>query len=36
VLQHVAALWAYNVRLLEIDAVTDDTLKTHDAEAPKA
>jgi spore cortex formation protein SpoVR/YcgB (stage V sporulation) len=30
VLRHVAELWSYPVRLLEIDAVTDEVLKSHD------
>jgi len=34
VLRHVAELWGYNVRLVELDAATDETLKTHDVAAP--
>jgi stage V sporulation protein R len=30
VLRHIAALWGYSVRLLEIDAATDRTLKVHE------
>ncbi|HWK44976.1 MAG TPA: SpoVR family protein [Stellaceae bacterium] len=36
VLHHVAELWAYNVRLVEIDVQTDAVLKTHEAETAKA
>ncbi|MEJ0069168.1 MAG: hypothetical protein WDO24_11085 [Pseudomonadota bacterium] len=31
VLRHVATLWAYNVRLLEVDAVSDSVLRTYEA-----
>jgi len=31
VLRHVATLWTYNVRLLEIDAVSDSVLRTYEA-----
>jgi stage V sporulation protein R len=34
VLRHVAALWGYSVKLLEIDAATDKTLKTYEAAQP--
>jgi stage V sporulation protein R len=34
VLSHVATLWGYNVRLLERDAVTDETIKTHEHVTP--
>ena len=34
VLRQVAELWGYNVRLLERDALTDDTIKTHEITAP--
>jgi len=34
VLRHVAALWGYSVKLLEIDATTDKTLKTYEAAPP--
>jgi stage V sporulation protein R len=34
VLRHVAALWGYSVKLLEIDAATDKTLKTYEAAPP--
>jgi spore cortex formation protein SpoVR/YcgB (stage V sporulation) len=33
VLRHVVELWSYGVRLLEVDAVTDAVLKTHDVDA---
>ncbi len=36
VLHHVCALWSYNVRLIEVDAVTEATLKTHEMKAEKA
>jgi spore cortex formation protein SpoVR/YcgB (stage V sporulation) len=32
VLRYVSGLWGYNVKLLEIDAVTDKVLKTHEVE----
>jgi spore cortex formation protein SpoVR/YcgB (stage V sporulation) len=35
VLRYVAQLWGYNVRLLEVDAVTDAVLKSHEAPAPR-
>jgi stage V sporulation protein R len=35
VLRYVALLWGYNVRLLEVDAVTDAVLKTHEAAPPR-
>ena len=35
VLRHVCALWSYNVRLIEVDAVTEATLKTHEMKAEK-
>ena len=35
VLRHIAALWGYNVRLIETDAVTDETLKTHEISAKR-
>jgi spore cortex formation protein SpoVR/YcgB (stage V sporulation) len=31
VLRHVATLWTYNVRLLEVDAVSDSVLRTYEA-----
>ncbi len=34
VLRNVAALWGYSVKLLEIDATTDKTLKTYEAAPP--
>jgi spore cortex formation protein SpoVR/YcgB (stage V sporulation) len=34
VLRHVSALWGYSVKLLEIDALTDKTLKTYEAAPP--
>jgi spore cortex formation protein SpoVR/YcgB (stage V sporulation) len=34
VLRHVAALWGYSVKLLEVDATTDKTLKTYEAAPP--
>ncbi len=34
VLQHLATLWGYDVRLAEVDAVTERVLRTHDAGAP--
>jgi spore cortex formation protein SpoVR/YcgB (stage V sporulation) len=34
VLRHVAALWGYSVKLLEIDAATEKTLKTYEAAPP--
>jgi stage V sporulation protein R len=34
VLRHAAALWGYSVKLLEIDAATDKTLKTYEVAAP--
>ena len=33
VLRYTAYLWGYNVKLLEIDAATDQTLKTYESEA---
>jgi stage V sporulation protein R len=35
VLRHIAALWGYNVRLLETDAMTDETIKTHEIAPPR-
>jgi spore cortex formation protein SpoVR/YcgB (stage V sporulation) len=35
VLRHAAALWGYSVQLLEIDAVTDEVLRTYEAEPPE-
>jgi spore cortex formation protein SpoVR/YcgB (stage V sporulation) len=35
VLRHVATLWTYNVRLLEVDAVSDSVLRTYEA-SPEA
>jgi spore cortex formation protein SpoVR/YcgB (stage V sporulation) len=32
VLRYVSSLWGYSVKLLEIDAVTDQVLKTHEVE----
>ncbi len=34
VLRHVAILWGYSVKLLEIDAATDKTLKTYEVAQP--
>jgi len=34
VLRHAATLWGYSVKLLEIDAATDKTLKTYEVAAP--
>jgi len=34
VLRHAAVLWGYSVKLLEIDAVTDKTLKTYEVAPP--
>ena len=34
VLRHVAVLWGYSVKLLEIDAATDKTLKTYEVAQP--
>jgi len=34
VLRHVVGLWGYAVKLLEIDAATDKTLKTYEAAPP--
>jgi spore cortex formation protein SpoVR/YcgB (stage V sporulation) len=34
VLRHTAALWGYSVKLLEIDAPTDKTLKTYEVAHP--
>jgi stage V sporulation protein R len=34
VLRHVAELWGYSVRLLERDALTDETIKTHEITTP--
>ena len=34
VLRHAAALWGYSVKLLEIDAATDKTLKTYEVAPP--
>jgi len=36
VLRYAAALWGYSVKLLEIDAATDNTLKTYEAAVEKA
>ena len=33
VLRYTAYLWGYNVKLLEIEAATDNTLKTYESEA---
>jgi stage V sporulation protein R len=35
VLRHAAALWGYCVKLLEIDAVTEEVLRTHEASPPE-
>jgi spore cortex formation protein SpoVR/YcgB (stage V sporulation) len=35
VLREAQELWGYGVRLIEVDSVTDETLKTHDAPAKK-
>ena len=34
VLRHVAVLWGYSVKLLEVDAATDKTLKTYEVAQP--
>jgi stage V sporulation protein R len=34
VLRHVSVLWGYSVKLLEIDAATDKTLKTYEVAQP--
>jgi stage V sporulation protein R len=34
VLRHVSGLWSYGVRLIEADAATDKTLKTHEVPGP--
>jgi stage V sporulation protein R len=34
VMRHVAVLWGYSVKLLEIDAATDKTLKTYEVAQP--
>jgi stage V sporulation protein R len=34
VLRHAALLWGYSVKLLEIDAATDKTLKTYEVAPP--
>ena len=36
VLRHVAELWSYNVRLLEVDAVDDALLKSYEAPATRS
>jgi len=33
VLRYAAYLWGYSVKLLEIEAATDNTLKTYESEA---
>jgi stage V sporulation protein R len=35
VLRHTASLWGYSVRLLEIDAATEKTLKTYEVAPPE-
>jgi stage V sporulation protein R len=34
VLRHVAVLWGYNVRLLEVDALSDAVIRTHEVSPP--
>ena len=34
VIRHAATLWGYSVKLLEIDAATDKTLKTYEVAPP--
>ena len=34
VLRHASVLWGYSVKLLEIDAATDKTLKTYEVAPP--
>lgn len=36
VLKHLAELWTYGVRLIEIDASSDAVLKTHEVPSPRA
>ena len=34
-LRHIALLWGYNVKLLELDAQTDATIRTHEIGAAR-
>jgi len=36
VLEQVATLWGYSVRLVEVDSVSDEILRTHEIPAPPA